>query len=125
MVDMKKIRNMRFTYGKAELWTIGEEHFLIWAIPVFDGATFVYPAEENGRPLSDFAVFIMDGEDIYAAIHGYAQSKLAELLKKLDVPKQRAEDLGWLSRNLGIRNGNKPGYARAMKLIEELRGDKK
>lgn len=45
-------------------------------------------------------------------------NELQELLRSMEVPKLRRDDISWLSRNLPIRNSDKPGYSRAMELIK-------
>jgi len=47
--------------------------------------------------------------------------ELSPILDSMDIPETRKEDLGWLNRNLGIRNSNHPEYEKAMSLIKELR----
>lgn len=44
--------------------------------------------------------------------------ELQELLDKMIVPKLRKDDISWLSRNLAIKNSDKPGFTRAMELIK-------
>ena len=46
--------------------------------------------------------------------------ELANLLSTMDIPVLRREDLGWLSRNLGIRNQDHPNFAEAIALIQKL-----
>lgn len=46
--------------------------------------------------------------------------KLKEILDQMDVPEMRKSDLGWLKRNLGIRNSGHPLFNQAMELIKEL-----
>lgn len=45
-------------------------------------------------------------------------NELQELLRSMDVPKFRRDDISWLIRNLPIRNSDKPGFNRAMELIK-------
>jgi len=45
-------------------------------------------------------------------------NELQELLDKMIVPKLRKDDISWLSRNLAIKNSDKPGFTRAMELIK-------
>lgn len=50
------------------------------------------------------------------------EQKLVELLKEMDLPKQRVEslDLSWLGRNLQIRNRNHPKFDEAQFLLMKL-----
>lgn len=38
----------------------------------------------------------------------------------MDVPILRKNDLGWLKRNLAVRNRNHPDFYRAMTIIHDL-----
>ena len=44
--------------------------------------------------------------------------RLNEILKTMDVPKERTNDYRWLIRNLGIRNGNHPLLNEAIELLK-------
>jgi len=46
------------------------------------------------------------------------KDELDEILSGMDVPAMRLEDMGWLNRNLGIRNGKHPNFKRARELIK-------
>lgn len=48
------------------------------------------------------------------------QQELRLLLAEMECPPDRFEDLGWLSRNLGIRNRNHRNYPLAMELVKRL-----
>lgn len=48
------------------------------------------------------------------------EQELKLILNKMNVPEGRKSDLGWLGRNLAIRNSNHPDFNRAMELIKEL-----
>jgi len=52
------------------------------------------------------------------------QSALKKLLQPFDIPESRRElrspDIRWLSRNLGIKNGDNPMFETAMGLIKWL-----
>ena len=39
-----------------------------------------------------------------------AEDKLPSLIKGMDVPARRKEDVRWLARNLGVRNSEHPGF---------------
>lgn len=45
-------------------------------------------------------------------------NELQELLRSMEVPKLRRDDISWLIRNLPIKNSDKPGFNRAMELIK-------
>jgi hypothetical protein len=45
---------------------------------------------------------------------------LDECLKSFDVPEMRKKDLGWLQRNLAIRNIDNPSFSFTMGLIVKL-----
>jgi hypothetical protein len=47
--------------------------------------------------------------------------ELEKILSTMDVPIFRAADLGWLDRNLSIRNWAHPDLVRAKELIASLR----
>lgn len=49
-----------------------------------------------------------------------AVNELQEILKTMDVPKGRKWDMGWLRRNLAVRNSEHPQFARAMELVRKL-----
>lgn len=49
------------------------------------------------------------------------KQELRLLLADMEVPPDRVDDLGWLSRNLGIRNRNHKNYPLAEELIKKLR----
>ena len=46
--------------------------------------------------------------------------ELELILDSMDIPEMRRQDLGWLNRNLAVRNSNHPDFMRAMQLIKEL-----
>ena len=48
--------------------------------------------------------------------------ELQNILATMVVPELRKKDLGWLRRNLFVRNEKHPKFADAMKLIKELEG---
>lgn len=48
------------------------------------------------------------------------QMRLQSLLLDMDVPVQRRADLGWLLRNLGIRNSKHSNFAEVEQLLKEL-----
>ncbi len=55
-------------------------------------------------------------------------SALNALLRKMDLPINRknvrkANDLSWLCRNMGIRNGNHPDYPKAREVLLALARD--
>jgi hypothetical protein len=43
----------------------------------------------------------------------------------MDIPKMRFDDLGWLTRNIGINNSNHPNFILATWLIEKLKESRK
>lgn len=45
-------------------------------------------------------------------------NELQDLLRSMEVPKLRRDDISWLIRNLPIKNSDKPGFNRAMELIK-------
>lgn len=44
-------------------------------------------------------------------------ARLTEILDGMDVPEARKKDLGWLRRNLAVRNGGHPDCGEALGLI--------
>ena len=51
---------------------------------------------------------------------------LQELLKQMDVPEFRKNDMNWLMRNLAVRNSDKPLFKETIKqIIKQLKGTKK
>jgi len=42
------------------------------------------------------------------------------LLENMDVPEMRRNDLGWLTRNLAIRNSEHPGFELASDIVRRL-----
>ena len=51
-------------------------------------------------------------------------SKVAELIKKMNLPDYRKsvkhnDDLRWLKNNLNVKNANHKNYAEVMKIINE------
>ena len=46
--------------------------------------------------------------------------ELSRILETMDVPPARKEDLGWLMRNLAVRNGEHPDFDTAKRLISQL-----
>lgn len=58
------------------------------------------------------------------------ENELAGLLKKMDIPDHRKStktihNYRWLLENLGKRNSDKKGFARAMEILEILAKQKK
>ena len=49
-----------------------------------------------------------------------SHAELSKILATMDVPKLRLNDRAWLSRNLGVRNGEHPDFQRAMSLIRDI-----
>ena len=47
------------------------------------------------------------------------KKQIQELLTTLDIPKLRRDDIGWLKRNLFIRNGDNPNCAKVLKLLND------
>jgi len=47
-------------------------------------------------------------------------NRLGSLIKKMDVPKFKRTNPGWLSRNLAIRNSTHPLFEETIQLIKEL-----
>jgi hypothetical protein len=47
-------------------------------------------------------------------------TELNNILNTMDIPQQRRLDFGWLRRNLGIRNSEKPDFKRAIAIIIEI-----
>lgn len=45
--------------------------------------------------------------------------EIENIVRSMDVPEVRISDLGWLSRNLGIRNSSHPKFDEIMKLIKD------
>lgn len=45
--------------------------------------------------------------------------ELTKILETMDVPHNRKQDVNWLWRNLGVRNGFKPGFQRAKELLKK------
>ena len=48
-----------------------------------------------------------------------SNNELQQLLERMDVPTLRRNDMGWLTRNLGIRNSEHPDFNRAIELIKQ------
>lgn len=46
--------------------------------------------------------------------------ELQELLHGMDVPENRKNDIGWLNRNLFIRNSVHPNFEQAVVIIKQL-----
>ena len=46
--------------------------------------------------------------------------KLHSILKTMDIPPLRFNDLHWLNRNIQINNGDHPDLALAQQLIQKL-----
>ena len=46
--------------------------------------------------------------------------KLHSILKTMDIPPLRFDDLHWLNRNIQINNGNHPDLKLALQLIKNL-----
>lgn len=51
-------------------------------------------------------------DDMWSELHG--------LLKDMDVPPDRFNDINWLNRNFGIRNQNHPKFPEAKEMIRNL-----
>jgi hypothetical protein len=51
---------------------------------------------------------------------GQKRIMLDTLLMNMDVPEMRRNDLGWLTRNLAIRNSDHPAFELAESLIKSL-----
>jgi hypothetical protein len=47
-------------------------------------------------------------------------NELENILASMDVPPLRRKDLGWLKRNLAVRNRDHPEFHRAMRIIHDL-----
>lgn len=43
---------------------------------------------------------------------------LHSLIEGMDVPSLRKSDIGWLNRNLGVRNSNHPNFEKAKSIVE-------
>lgn len=52
---------------------------------------------------------------------GEKRKILDYIIEHMDVPEMRRNDLGWLSRNLAIKNSEHPGFELAESLIRSLR----
>lgn len=48
------------------------------------------------------------------------KARLASIMRTMIIPEQRKEDLGWLSRNIGIHNQKHPGLVEALSIITSL-----
>ena len=48
------------------------------------------------------------------------KQQLKEILGSMDIPESRKNDLGWLARNLVIRNSHHARFEEAMKIIKVL-----
>lgn len=48
--------------------------------------------------------------------------RLQEILATMEIPSTRCQDLRWLGRNLGVRNGAHPHFHEAVGLIRHLQG---
>ena len=46
--------------------------------------------------------------------------RLADILSEMDVPVTRRGDLGWLSRNLAVRNASHKDFDEATQIIRRL-----
>ena len=44
-------------------------------------------------------------------------SELGDLLKNMDIPELRRNDIQWIKRNLPFNNSNHPDFAQAWKLL--------
>lgn len=52
--------------------------------------------------------------------------ELMTMLIDMDIPAKRTSDIGWLKRNLGIRNSEHPNFNRAIELLtKELHESRK
>lgn len=48
------------------------------------------------------------------------QEKLENILNQMDIPQFRKNDMGWLMRNIRIRNQNHPDIEEAVSLINTI-----
>lgn len=48
------------------------------------------------------------------------QEKLENILNQMDIPPFRKNDMGWLMRNIRIRNENHPDIEEAVSLIKTI-----
>lgn len=48
--------------------------------------------------------------------------RLEQILLTMEVPPMRRADLGWLMRNLAIRNSEHPDFKEAKSLIRKING---
>lgn len=46
-------------------------------------------------------------------------TELKEILDTMDIPEQRKTDMGWLWRNIGVRNSDHPMFDEARLLIKK------
>jgi len=46
--------------------------------------------------------------------------RIKELIKTMDIPDFRRNDVAWLNRNMVIRNANHENFEQALKLIKKL-----
>lgn len=46
--------------------------------------------------------------------------QLETLVKKMDVPVYRRNNVCWLKRHLGVKNSSHPYFMSVMKIVEEL-----
>ena len=46
-----------------------------------------------------------------------AKRELKQILSDMDVPERRHDDIGWLNRNMHIRNSEHPKFGLAQKLL--------
>ena len=51
--------------------------------------------------------------------------RLVEILRTMDLPKQRVDqlDLSWLVRNIGVRNSEHPDFKEAVDLLRSMSRD--
>ena len=48
------------------------------------------------------------------------ESELSQLLKNMDIPELRRNDIPWLTRNLPFKNSTHPDFARAWELLGNM-----
>lgn len=53
------------------------------------------------------------------------QEELENILNTMDIPPVRKNDMGWLMRNIQIRNNEHPDIDRALTLIKAINKEKK
>lgn len=53
------------------------------------------------------------------------EEKLESILNTMDIPPFRKNDMGWLMRNIKIRNDNHPQINEAIQLIKNINKESK